>query len=160
MSLQTLSQQIGWVWQNPLPQGNDISSIKMFNSGTGYCSTPYHLLKTTNYGTNWNIILERDGIGLIYFINENTGINSIGSIINKTTNGGNSWNTIYTFTDFYVSIFNWQNELTGFALQNSPLNVPVYYKTKMYKTTTGGTAWQIVFNDTTININSISFPSY
>jgi photosystem II stability/assembly factor-like uncharacterized protein len=159
ISVNIYSQQSGWVWQNPLPQGNDIYYVKMFNSGTGYSSTPYHLLKTTNYGTNWNIILEKDGIGLIYFINESIGINSIGNIIYKTTNGGINWYTIYTFTDFYVSLFNWQNETSGFALQNSPSNVPIYYKSKIYKTTNGGSAWQMVFNDTTININSISFPS-
>ncbi len=52
-----LYAQSGWFWQNPLPQGNRITSIKCINSNTifavGYFGT---LLKSTNGGNNWLLI--------------------------------------------------------------------------------------------------------
>src|SRR4030095_12464856 len=49
----------------------------------------------------------------------------------------------------------WQNETTGFALQGG-----IYSSgTKIKKTNNSGASWVDVFNDTTIQINVISFPS-
>ena len=43
-----------WFWQNPLPQGNHLTSIRFTDANTGYAVGDYGtILKTTNGGTNW-----------------------------------------------------------------------------------------------------------
>jgi len=134
-----------WVWQNPLPQGNDASDIKMFNSGTGYCRTNYSILKTLNFGTNWQIILHNENANDIQFLNEQTGYYITNNKIYKTINGGNSWLYLYTSPDISPNQINWLNETTGFVMQS------YYYSgTKLYKTTNGGIGWFPILNDTTI----------
>ena len=43
-----------WFWQNPLPQGNPLTSIKFTDANTGYAVGYYGtIIKTTNGGSNW-----------------------------------------------------------------------------------------------------------
>ena len=70
------SQQTGWVWQNPLPQGNGLTSSSIINPGVGYAIGDWGaFLKTTNNGSNWFYIknnLEKQ-FNAVFFVNENTG---------------------------------------------------------------------------------------
>ena len=46
--------QPGWFWQNPLPQGNNLTSVKFINTTTGWAvGIEGTILRTTNGGTNW-----------------------------------------------------------------------------------------------------------
>ena len=54
----TMTMQIDaqWFWQYPLPQGNDLSKVKMVSSTTGFVVGEYGtILKTTDGGTTWAI---------------------------------------------------------------------------------------------------------
>lgn len=152
--------QSGWVWQNPVPQGNYLNDIKMFISGTGYCKSEYNILKTTNFGNNWFIILNSEYVIDIDFINELTGYHIKGNYDNhnqlfKTVNGGATWNFINIFSDIISAKMYWLDERTGYTLKYSLANGDRILE----KTTNGGVDWGSAFFDPTISINSISFPS-
>jgi len=91
-----------WTWQNPLPQGNILTSVFFtdLNHGcaVGEAGT---IIKTTDGGTTWT--LQNSGTTLrltsVAFINSNTGYAvGIFGIIIKTTDGGNTWNQINSGT--------------------------------------------------------------
>lgn len=69
-----------WPWQNPLPTGNDLSSVYFIDASTGY--------SVGRFGT---IIKTIDG-GLysVFFADFNTGY-AVGRTIFKTTDGGSTW---------------------------------------------------------------------
>ena len=47
-------EQSGWFWQNPLPQGNPIESVRFVDNKTGYAvGFARTVLKTTDGGANW-----------------------------------------------------------------------------------------------------------
>lgn len=52
----TLSQQSGWFWQNPLPQGNGLFGLKMYDGNNAICVDWDNILKTSNGGENWQVI--------------------------------------------------------------------------------------------------------
>lgn len=130
-----------WFYQ----QSNTINSLKkihFINNNTGYIAGGYSagiVLKTTNAGTNWTIILEGGdlyGVNGICFLNELTGFISDQSTIRKTTNGGLNWtfvNTPYPFNYYGLKFF---NENTGFVSGTSGED---FY---LYKTTNGGIIWE------------------
>jgi hypothetical protein len=70
--------QSGWTWQNPLPQGNNLSDIYVFDQniaiGVGKAGT---VMKTIDGGINWNIQCNAGGapnyLNSIHFIDANTG---------------------------------------------------------------------------------------
>jgi photosystem II stability/assembly factor-like uncharacterized protein len=80
-----------------------INDITFVNSLTGYACTGVgqqgytnYVLKTTNGGDNWNIILSMyKEFSRVLFLNANTGFLSggfnAGPLLKKTTNGGASW---------------------------------------------------------------------
>src|ERR1039458_10628948 len=84
-----------WFWQNPLPQGNSLNSVKFISSTTGwavgYLGT---ILKTSDRGITW--ILQSSGttedlFGIAFTdINNGTAVGSNGTIL-RTTNGGAVW---------------------------------------------------------------------
>ena len=48
--------QSGWFWQNPLPQGNDLKSVKFISSSVGWAvGVAGTIIRTTNGGTNWTL---------------------------------------------------------------------------------------------------------
>lgn len=96
-SLNIVNCQTGWFWQNPLPQGNTLTGVRVFDANTcvavGHTST---VMKTTNGGVNWDVQHYSGGISndlwAVYFIDVNTGwaVGSSGAVI-KTTNAGVNW---------------------------------------------------------------------
>lgn len=82
-------------WQNPLPQGNNLSSVYFPNATTGYIvGDAGTILKTTDAGTSWTTQISGtfNGLTSVCFIGVDTGY-AIGgsSTILKTTDGGNTW---------------------------------------------------------------------
>ena len=52
----TISGQVGWFWQNPLPQGNDLYSVYFANENEGWAIGKFGtIIKTTNGGQTWVI---------------------------------------------------------------------------------------------------------
>jgi len=127
--------QIGWYWQNPLPQGNNLTSITSTNSNTlfivGYGGS---ILKSTNAGINWkNLTIGKfDNFKKIYFINENIGfIVRSDNTIFRTINSGTNWDSIYT-PSFGIRNMCFKNANTGIIFGNSQ---------QIFKTTNNGDSW-------------------
>lgn len=81
-----------WVWQNPLPQGNPLKDVYMFDANTAIAvGEGGVIMKTGNTGSSWNILNSgvNDQLNAVHFINENTGwVVGDNNIILKTMDGG------------------------------------------------------------------------
>ncbi len=137
LPIQILFSQQGWYWRNPLPQGNDLKSIKFINSSTGYsvgkCGT---ILKTSNGGSSWIILNSNTSSDLncCDFVNAETGY-AVGypSTIIKTVNGGLNW----TLLNFNIP----NSQLLGVSFINATTGIVTYDGVLIYKTTNGGQTW-------------------
>jgi len=131
------SQTSSWIPVSVNGSGN-INYLQFINNNIGWIMSYSKLLKTTNGGLNWNLILStgttQSGFS---FINENTGwradyyFNHIpfGNIY-KTTNGGTNWLTQYSFNDIFEPVY-FYSENIGYAssyyfTSNSGLNWSYY----------------------------------
>ncbi|HWA07237.1 MAG TPA: hypothetical protein VG961_11865, partial [Ignavibacteria bacterium] len=86
-----LFSQSGWIWQNPLPQGNSMSNLQFVNPTTAYALCFNSVMKSTNAGSNWSIYYTNHSQNntSLQFINETTGfVVSDSGIVLKTVNGG------------------------------------------------------------------------
>ncbi len=125
-----------WFWQNPLPQGNTLYDVYVFDENNaiavGEAGT---LIRTTDGGTNWNSQTGggSDRLRSVYFEDANTGwiVGNNGTIL-KTTDGGTTW-TLKTSgtTDPLYSVF-FINLSTGWIAGED---------NTILKTTNGGTDW-------------------
>ncbi len=147
------NSQSGWVWQNPLPQGNTLNSVFFVDTLNGFaggnCGT---LLRTTNGGLNWSFIsLEGNpDIISIYFVNPNTGYAVGGGLILKTTNTGLSWFIASNISSILYNIY-FINDNTGFVCGGLPNLMQVF------KTTDAGTTWILNFSNNGSYLSSIFF---
>jgi photosystem II stability/assembly factor-like uncharacterized protein len=101
----TVNEQGGWFWQNPLPQGNPLTSVKFISSEVGWAvGEGGIILKTTN-GEQSGLYNQTNRIHFesVSFANENNGC-AVGKVIwndsmglnsswdnRLTTNGGTTW---------------------------------------------------------------------
>jgi photosystem II stability/assembly factor-like uncharacterized protein len=89
--------QEGWFWQNPLPQGNNLTDVCFVDENTGYV-LGYNLtfMKTTDGGDTWSYITvptNRTINGTFFIDTDNgTAVGNYGTIL-TTTDGGQSWST-------------------------------------------------------------------
>ncbi|MFZ1321935.1 MAG: YCF48-related protein [Ignavibacteria bacterium] len=135
--------QSNWLWQNPLPQGNNLSRIQFVDQYTGYAAGwNFTILKTTNSGDNWfitnshidsipNGISSSQILNAIYFINSETGFVGNNGIF-KTTNGGNNW--VYRNPGIEVLSIQFVTADIGYAVGS---------RGKISKTTDGGNNWSV-----------------
>ncbi|MBN8570417.1 MAG: T9SS type A sorting domain-containing protein, partial [Ignavibacteria bacterium] len=162
--------QIGWVWQSPLPTGNDFNDVKFINENTGFGVTYVgDFLKTTNGGVNWQqqflgVFDDSSGSDIssinaidantIYLLAYNYHSSSSSRAYNmlKSTNGGNNWSVlnIVTTTDYY-SRMNFVNANTGYVYKYYPDDADVL------KTTNAGASWQKLYINSNDSINIVFF---
>lgn len=126
--------QSGWISQNS-GTNDDLFCIQFLDANTGYAVSFYEkLLKTTNGGTNWQII-NLNLVGnekTIYFINSLTGwTGTFNGKIAKTTDGGTTWTTQITGLP-PVQVIEFANSTTGYATGQTEMFI---------RTTNGGTSW-------------------
>lgn len=124
-----------WIWQNPLPQGNELRSTYFLNSQTGFaCGYGGTILKTTNGGTNWSI-LKSDVFKIlfsVYFTDINTGyVSGESGIIFKTTNGGTNWFNLNSGTNENLFSLCFTSASTGYCVMRD----------SVLKTTDAGLNW-------------------
>ncbi|MBX7047121.1 MAG: T9SS type A sorting domain-containing protein [Ignavibacteria bacterium] len=135
----------GW-YQQFLPNINNrtISDLQFLDSLTGYLVTSYvandtaYILKTTNGGDNWNIVLRGPtntigGFNNIKFINQQTGF-ACGNFLWKTTNAGINWFNVNTSGIFPEHMYV-LNQDTIWIIDSESLTGGVF------RTTNGGTNW-------------------
>ncbi|MDQ3022159.1 MAG: YCF48-related protein [Bacteroidota bacterium] len=152
--------QSGWYWQNPLPQGNDLVSVKFLNSKTGFTVGHYGIiLKTTDGGNNWRQLNSpiNDLFYSIHIFNDSSIIIGGSKFFYKSSNDGNSWTSHVvsnsTNNIAWLSI-TFLNESTGFAGGR----VYTMYNTSgtIVKTTNGGNNW-FTAKSTSYAVKSASF---
>jgi photosystem II stability/assembly factor-like uncharacterized protein len=134
----------GWYQQwFPNMNGSTIASLTFLDSLTGYAvtnqnsSVQSYILKTTNGGNNWNIILTSyPNFNKVIFLDLNTGFASANTdALFKTTNGGLNWTTTSN-SGIYPKDMAVLNKDTILYVTDSGFDGGVY------RTTNGGLNWQ------------------
>jgi photosystem II stability/assembly factor-like uncharacterized protein len=101
-----------WFKLPDLPDSGKVFDMQFVNVNTGWItlfnniSSTCRLIKTTNGGQNWNILIAQQVL-IFKFFNDTLGIalNIGGNQISKTSNGGTNWNIISTTGNVYQDIF-------------------------------------------------------
>jgi len=124
-----------------------VHSFFIQNSTTGYASGYINnlsgkVLKTTDAGLTWNVLLTSSGVGHIKFLNNNTGF-SAGQGVLKTTDGGQNWFRVLNNGNVFGMDF--VNENVGFVTGSTSGTLITEF---IYRTTNGGVTW-----------NGLDFPS-
>lgn len=128
-----LPQWCDWFFQEPLPQGFPLSSIRFINQNTGFASGGPNVLKTTNGGLNWIVLTPDCNVSYpyfnkVFFTDVSTGY-LLGNLIYKTTNSGLNWYVIPSITG---NDLQFTNSSIGYVTGNSGT---------IYKTTNSGINW-------------------
>lgn len=150
----TINGGVNWVRQLQLGNLNP-TKIYFYNSNTGYISkttgSPY-IRKTTNGGTNWNLITSGDGFLDMAFTDSMTGWKA-NVDVKKTTDGGLNWISQSLPSVNGMSIWGMikialVNKDTIWGVGNT-INFPGYgSRAFLYKTTNGGVNWGYQIADT------------
>jgi photosystem II stability/assembly factor-like uncharacterized protein len=97
--LPNLFAQEGWVWQNPLPQGNRLYDVHFISNPAGYgwaVGIDGTILHSTDGGVTWEFQNSGTSANLeaVYFVDQNLGwaVGSEGTILH-TSNGGTEWSS-------------------------------------------------------------------
>jgi len=154
-------QQSDWIWQNPLPQGNDLFQVNMIDINLTYAvGNGGTVMKSADGGITWTILntgttknlRQADFLqnGLIaYAIGYAFGT---GSSIIKTTDGGINWQNLNIDQIYYLSSIDFIDEQTGFVGGSIGLE-----SNFIFKTTDGGLNW-IQSDSLDEGIIAIKFP--
>jgi len=136
--------QIGWSLQNGVTS-NALTCVYLVNQSTGYL-TGFNgiILKTTNFGNNWDI--QNSGVTTVLFssmfLNAQTGYCFGGvspeAYILKTTNGGQNW-----FQNYYSSSIGSIGK--GLFLTEN-IGIAISLSGKVLKTTNAGLNWNIIYS--------------
>jgi len=134
-----------WVYDNYAASLN-IRFSEFTNASTGYAiSERGNILRTSNFGNNWNTIYNYSGeIFSLDFINNLTGWAISGEYVLSTTNGGDNWAGVSNGNSIIRTEF--LNGQTGFGFTGNQL----------YKTNDSGQNWSLTFIGTVIDFDFIN----
>ena len=129
------TQQAGWFWQNPLPQGNNLRAVSFTNTNTGTAvGNEGTILRTTNGGASW--VSQTSGtttsLGGVSFSDANNGTAVGGNTILRTTDGGATWVSQTSGTT---------NGLFGVSFTDANNGTVVGQNGTILRTTDGGATW-------------------
>jgi len=114
-----LSNNGGTSWNSTyISATNWVKSISFINDSTGYFSSSIGIHKTTNQGTNWNLISPFYATKL-KFLNDTLGYASNDSNLYYTTNGGLNWTL--TLRQVALNDFTFNEFQSGYAVGNGGL---------------------------------------
>jgi photosystem II stability/assembly factor-like uncharacterized protein len=131
-----LSVNSQWTWQNPYPCANYPNKVQFVTSNTAFiCGYAGMVMKSTNAGSNWNILPYVTNRNLNYLSSQDGiviyAVGDTGTII-KSTNGGDSWVNLIsgvTANLYYVYMID-NNNVWAVGVNNTVL-----------RTINGGTSW-------------------
>ena len=160
----TISQcsfsQSNWFWQNPLPQGNNLFGLKVFDENNALCISSNNVLRTSNGGENWNVINTGfPGVNsCISVYDQNSCIILIDfNLLIKSSNGGYNWFHFNYLNNIRAPVsITFINNNTGFLI--SRLNYSPEGGTQLMRTSNGGLNWEIKKVDDSYEIYYINFP--
>jgi photosystem II stability/assembly factor-like uncharacterized protein len=174
--------QTAWTWQNPLPQGNDLTDVQAIDANTavavGFGGT---FLKTTDAGAAWNSFPVTAGsipkritrtLRSVHFADKQNGcIVGDNNTFLKTTDGGASWTAFeipfifdpmnpFRLPDMYsMSAVHFIDGQTGWAAGDKQVLDAMTMKTvgAVMKTSNGGATWSDCSPQTEHRLNSVFF---
>ncbi|MBK7160084.1 MAG: hypothetical protein IPH77_16520 [Ignavibacteria bacterium] len=140
-----------WQWQNPLPQGNILFGSYFLNSNTGYaCGDGGTIIKTTDGGLNWNILLSqtKESVRSLHFINSLTGFAcGLNKLLIKTIDAGQSWQPVSVNASANLFAVKFLNNTTGFVCGDNG---------ELFRTADGGTVWTLIQTNTSRTLTSLA----
>jgi len=135
----TLFAQEVWQWVNPLPQGNTLFDVHIFDANTAIAvGDAGTIMKTTNGGNNWSILHHVCGITTalrsVAFIDSAMGIvvGDFGSIL-STIDGGITWTKLDNVT---------KNSLFGICVLTRDIWLAVSSEATVLRSDDGGVTWR------------------
>ncbi len=151
-TLNNVYSQSGWVWQNPLPQGNTLNDNCFINENTGFLvGNRGVVVTTTNSGINWQTMYlpTTQNLNAVKFIDLNTGyIVGDSSKIFMSINGGLNWNKINYSGNSKFNDINFYNNNNGLITGSNFI----------LKTTNSGQNWvNILTLSSGYNLKKISY---
>ena len=138
-----------WMWQNPVPTGNFLSSIKCVNQSKAFIvGSGSTIVKSTDSGDSWKL-LSVPPMGYLYDI-DSYGENLLVAVgedglIARSTDGGNVWTT---------KTLPIQTNLVCISIISQNLMVAAG-GTKIVKSTDGGVTWTVPTTPGLPHINDI-----
>ncbi len=163
-----------WVWQNPLPVGDGLGSIRFVSPGVGWITTGAgQLLYTDDAGATWTIqtpdavnafgtVLDPNGpassviAGSGWVIGIQGGFaNASGPALYKTTNSGAAWVSQPVGAGVAGAIFGigvqFINATTGWATVAAG-TFPSSFSVLLRKSTDGGSSWSTIYTAPPTNV--------
>jgi photosystem II stability/assembly factor-like uncharacterized protein len=144
----------GWIWQNPLPQGNPLFSIHFAkDKENGFAvGADNTILRTQNGGFSWQTQMSPLNVTLSsVFVKDRKNAVVVGTrgTILLTDDGGDRWR---------VASADAKDHLYGLAFAGDEPNVGWAVGTygRILKTLNGGLSWQTQVSDTTEHLSKIS----
>ena len=171
-----------WTWQNPLPQGNNLTDVYVIDANTAVAvGFGGAFLKTTDAGTSWNVIPIVAGtfpervtktLRSVHFTdNQNGCIVGDRNVFLKTTDGGASWTMFevpfvfdpmnpFKLPDTYsMYSVHFIDSQTGWAAGHREImeNFTIKNVGAAMRTTDGGTSWADCSPQTEHWLNAVFF---
>ncbi|MBC8400687.1 MAG: T9SS type A sorting domain-containing protein [Candidatus Marinimicrobia bacterium] len=126
----------GWQWQNPLPQGDHLWDVWVFDSthvlAVGHYGT---IIKSDDGGETWAFPESNTWNNLfsVQFLTDSTGwACGSGGVLLKTEDGGDNWVSHESGTTYTLYAIFFIDNLTGFLVGSGG---------KIFKTINGGDSW-------------------
>jgi photosystem II stability/assembly factor-like uncharacterized protein len=146
------ASQDGWFWQNPLPQGNTLNSVKFISASVGWAVGDYGtILRTTDGGITWTLQIRgtTNNLSGVSFTDANTGtaVGDQGTIL-RTTDGGTTWTSQTSGTKTWLQGVSFTDANNGIAVGDSGT---------ILRTTNGGTTWTSQSSGSTYTLLGVSF---
>ena len=132
--------QSGWVWQNPLPQGNTLNAVAELDSQTAIAvGDGGTMLRTTDAGLTWTVQTSGTTNTLrgVSFADASTGwaVGDAGTIL-RTGDGGLTWTDQFSGSYRFWAV-SFVDANIGTAVSDGTI----------LRTTDGGDAWVVQYRD-------------
>src|SRR5690606_5900336 len=143
------NEELEWVWQNPMPNGNDLHGVQMLDENNVIVVGGAGLvMRTSNAGSYWDMDYKVADVywkfNDVFFVDENIGwavgegdVHNDIMVIANTTDGGFSWqrqNISGIDQDIPLAV-HFVSEETGFVVGENGL---------FLRTTNGGFHWESI----------------
>ncbi|MBS1493217.1 MAG: T9SS type A sorting domain-containing protein [Bacteroidetes bacterium] len=151
-SSQPAFSQSGWYWQHPLPQGNNLNSVKFIDNSTLIAVGDQGvIIRSTDKGVTWSLepSFSQKTFTSVYALDQNIiFICGDQGIILKSSNAGISWSYIGVNTLQKLNKIIFINSTIGFTIGNNGV---------IFRTTNLGQTWVQLNSGTTSALQSIYF---
>ena len=145
----------GYNWSLSFDEGAYIYSVYCINKDVAYLASDTRIYKTTNSGTDWEMIFDYENTGWGYdvideiiFFSADKGIAVASHNVLITQDGGESWNRVYTESENY-------NYLRSIHFVSDDFGYITTTKGYILKTANGGLNWTKIYSGYDISINDI-----